>query len=93
MRGEEKQTKLVNKPLVRLRDDTSPSEVGPLDGEAAVVQLHWQCVLEGDLCSQFPIHLRFTQDLQSTVSMITMGSRTSTFQLIATFCPYCGFSN
>lgn len=49
-----------------LRDDAPPSEVGPLDAEAAAVQLLWQRVFEGDLCSQLPILLRFTQNLQRT---------------------------
>ncbi len=49
-----------------LRDDMSPGEVGPFDAEAAALQRYRQRVLEGDFCSQFPILLWFTQDLQST---------------------------
>lgn len=57
---------LDNEGLIQpLGDDVSSGEVGPLDAEAAVLQRLWQRVLEGDLCSQLTVLLRFTQDLQS----------------------------
>lgn len=51
-----------------LRDDVPVREVGPLDGEAAVLQRFRQRVLQGDLCSKLPILLWFTQDLKNTAT-------------------------